>query len=124
MDNAEKEWFYNDVIVPAALALATKIIEEVRSLEGPVVWLTGNSYVPPARSFPEFEEIYQHPDNTDGELSSEMWEAVTELLDAGEVMIAQPEWDNAIYGVDLRRWEPVESDTTPDDLNDEWQRRQ
>lgn len=123
MNDDEYEAFYNTEIIPASQALATRIIEGVRSEEGPVVWLMGNAYLPPARSFPEFEYFWNHPDNEDGVLAEAFWFAVTARVADADVELFTPEYDNAIYGVNLARWEYVDSDEAFDDLNDEWQRR-
>lgn len=116
--------FIDSVVIPAAHELAGKIISDARTLEGPVVWLTGNQYMPPARSFPEFEAVWQHELNGDGEATDVMWEEVKRLLEEAEVETFVPDWDNAIYAVDLKRWEHVDSDEDFDNVNDEWQRRQ
>ena len=112
--------FYRHTVMPAARQIADSIIDSARASIEPVAWVTGNSYMPPARSFTEFEELYNHRFNEYGDLSETLWELVeTYLSDAG-VETYVPEYDNAIYAVDLNRWEYVE-DSEGDDLNDEWQ---
>lgn len=87
----------------------------------PVVFLTGNRFMPPFRSFDEIEAVWQADE--EGEYVVAIWECVEKCCDQNEIFIGQPEHDNAIYGVDLRKWEHNE-DSIGDDMNAEWQRIQ
>jgi hypothetical protein len=114
------ELFYRHTVLPAAKRIADSIIADARNIHGPVVWITGNSYMPPARSFPEFEALYNHRFNGYGEITDALWDEVERHLNDADVYVTSPDYDNALYAVDLARWEYVE-DSTGDDLNDEWQ---
>jgi hypothetical protein len=83
----------------------------------PIVWITGNSYMPPLRDVGQAETVWQADD------TGELWEAYAETfehaLETAEVYLGAPEWDNALYVVDLQRFEYVESETGAD-LQDDW----
>lgn len=96
-----------DVIAPIA-----------RSSTGPIEWLTGNSYMPPLRSLNDAGRIW-NADQLEGEVWEAFTEALTRALDDEQVYMAQPDYDNALYVVDLKRWTYVEN-AEGDDLNDEW----
>lgn len=85
----------------------------------PIVWITGNSYMPPLRDVGQAEAVWQESYET-----PELWEAYTETfeeaLSAADVYLDAPEWDNALYVVDLQRFEYVESDVIGADLQDDW----
>lgn len=102
-----------------AREIADSIISDARTLHGPVVWVTGNSYVPPMRSFPQAETVWQSEENNDGELFAFLVEEVERHLDEANVYLTSPDYDNALYAVDTNRWE-YDEDATGDDLNDEW----
>jgi len=105
--------------------LASLLVRDVisiiaRTSDEPVAWLTGNSYMPPLRDLGEAETVYQNdPDGT-------VWEAFMESLDRhldqAKVLMECPEYDNALYVVDLMRFEHIERDDSCESLNDEWQR--
>lgn len=102
--------------------IAGSLIEDARNVHGPVVWVTGNSYMPAFRSFDEAERVWQAEANADGELFAFLVEEVERHLSAAYVALEQPEYDNALYVVDLKRWqyrEDVPADSF--DLNDEWE---
>lgn len=115
----------DNVVRQLARTVADNIISEARTLHGPVVWITGNSYMPPLRSMPEAELVYQSEDD-------DAWPLFVELVDdhlaAADVALECPEWDNALYAVDLKRWQykdtdqPYESWDGPE-LGDEWEPR-
>lgn len=107
-----------------ATDIASAIIEDARTVHGPVVWLTGNSYVPAFRSFDMAERVWNAENNQDGELFAFLVELVEDLLRAADVAMESPDYDNALYAVDLKRWQYVEEPTgDDDDLNDEWEPR-
>jgi len=105
-----------------AWLVADSIIQEARTLEGPVVWITGNSYMPPLRSIDLAEMVYQADNNDDGELFASFAELVESHLSDANVMLECPEYDNALYAVDLNRWQYRDDDSPVDDINDEWER--
>jgi hypothetical protein len=107
----------------ASLFARDVLVEEVRTsgnLE-PVVMLTGNSYVPAYRSFEEIERIWEADEAQ--VYITEMWERIERKCLDAEVFIGYPEYDNCIYGVDMRKWEQSEAsanDEPLESLNDEW----
>lgn len=102
--------------------IANSIIEDARTVHGPVVWLTGNSYVPAFRSFDMAERVWNAENNDDGELFEFLVELVEDRLRDADVAMESPDYDNALYAVDLKRWQYVE-DPMGDDINDEWEPR-
>jgi len=98
-----------DVIAPVARQSAFE----------PVVWLTSNNYMPPLRSIDEAEAIWQLEGLEDDDVWGAFVEALESALEEEQVYMAQPEYDNALYVVNLAQWEHVDSDS--DNLNDEWQ---
>jgi len=97
----------------AARGIAGNMIELARaSGDEPVVFATGNRYLPAIRSYIRAEEIWQaaYPDDPDGysrngEFFDFLIEEVERLADEAEVGIIYPEDDNAIAVVDFRRFE-------------------
>jgi len=105
----------------AAAEIAASITETARGSGGdPIAWVTGNRFMPPMRSFDAAEKIWQ--DDEDGEKFAYLQEEVERLLDDAEVALECPEYDNALYAVDLRRWQYRE-DAEGDMLQDEWEPR-
>jgi hypothetical protein len=105
--------------------LATLLVRDViaviaRTSDEPVAWLTGNAYMPPLRDLGEAETVYQ------ADMDGTVWEAFMEALDRklseANILMECPEYDNALYVVDLNRFEHVERDDSCESLNDEWQR--
>lgn len=91
---------------------------------GPIIWLTSNNYMPPLRSLDACERVWQL--DRDGELFATMVESLERALDESRVYMAAPEYDNALYVVDLERWEHIDEEDMPegaDDLADEWKKR-
>jgi hypothetical protein len=111
----------NGTVREYAETVADSIIEEARTEPGPVVWITGNSYMPPLRSITLAERVYQADNNDDGELWAWFTEMVEGRLQAADVAMECPDYDNALYAVDLRRWQYREDTDYSDDLNDEWE---
>lgn len=106
-----------DEIQAAASQIADEIAQMARnSGDCPIVWVTGNHYMPPLRSFEAAEAIWQ-ADET-GEDFAGLVESVERALDKADVLLDCPDYDNALYAVDLRRFEYVESDG--DNLADDW----
>jgi hypothetical protein len=105
-----------------ARELADGLIADARDGGGPVVWVTGNSYVPAFRSFGLAEHVYNAENNRDGELFAFLVETVEDHLHRANVILEAPEYDNALYVVDLKRWQYREDAYGDgDDLNDEWE---
>jgi hypothetical protein len=110
--------FYRHTVLPAARRIAASIIDDARASTTPVAWVTGNSYMPPARSFTEFEMVWQHRLNEStperpyagGQMSEAMWEEIERILTEADVYTACPDYDNSIYAVDSRRWEYIGED--------------
>jgi hypothetical protein len=103
--------------VQAATLLARDITEDARQSVNPVCFITGNSMMPPLRELHAAEIIWQ----TDqaGDVWERFHEALEHHLQEHKVLMASPEYDNALYVVDLVRWMPSDAED-PDDLNDEW----
>jgi hypothetical protein len=117
------------IVRQLAREVADTIIHEARTLHGPVVWITGNAYVPPLRSITSAELVWNAANNSDGELFAWFGEMVEAHLAEAEVAMECPEYDNALYAVDLKRWQYRDDDDVYDgtaeydDLNDEWEPR-
>ena len=109
------------VVRRIAREIADSIIEDARTEPGPVVWITGNAYVPPLRSIPQAEYVWQAENNEDGELFAWLTEMVEDHLSAASVLLECPDYDNALYAVDLRRWQYRDTDEPVEDLNEEWE---
>ena len=106
-----------------AAGIADSITGDARtSGPDPIAWVTGNSYMPPLRSFDAAEDVWQHPANDDGEAFAYLVEEIERLLSDANVALECPEYDNALYAVDLARFEFVEQCAPEaDTLQDEWQ---
>jgi hypothetical protein len=93
--------------------------------EGAVVWITSNRYMPPWRDLEDVEAIWQAEGNEDG-YCSHLIERIEEVCgNQLGLFIATPDYDNALYAVDLKVWEYIDPDDQehdPSDLNDEWRR--
>lgn len=113
----------NSEAARVAFLVSREVIEATRSRSEheAIQWLTGNAYFPPLRSLPEAERIWETND-------ADAWEAFVETferaLDDASIYMACPEYDNAIYLVDMGVWEPVPEDERTDDdtLSGEWRR--
>lgn len=105
----------------SAKQLAADLTANARTQPGPVIWVTGNQYFPPLRSFPSAEAVYQL---VDWELWDLFRETLEAELDAADVTLIGAEDDNSLYVVDLARWEFTETPNPafdPNDINSEWQ---
>lgn len=107
--------------------IATYEIAPVAKDSGDVAieWLTGNSYVPPLRSLDACERVWQIDGDAPGTL--DLWgvmvEAITSRLIELRVEMAAPEYDNALYVVDLERFEYDEDADNGEDLASGWKPR-
>lgn len=109
----------DEEIQAVATEVADSVAADARASDGPVVFVTGNSYMPPWRSFPAIETVWQADDS--GDDYEALVEAVERALEERQVYIDCPEWDNAIYAVDLRRWKYRESEEEAETLSGEWE---
>ena len=84
----------------------------------PVAFITGNSHMPPLRAFGNAELAWRADDTGD------VWEAYSETFDRtlsdADVYVGCPDYDNAVYVVDLARFESADDDDTGDTLSSEW----
>lgn len=104
---------------------ARQIADEITAMarvsgDDPIMWVTGNNYMPPMRSFTLAERIWQD-EGTDGEDFAYLCEEVERILGENNVALECPEYDNALYAVDLARFEYVE-DSNGDTLQSEWRK--
>lgn len=106
-----------------ALETAEDITHDARAAHGPVVWITSNRYMPAMRDIPDAERVWQADNNRDGELFAYFVSVVGEKLSENNVALECPDYDNALYAVDLNRWQYRDTDEPADDLNDEWEPR-
>lgn len=104
-----------------ARQIADSIIETARtSGPDPIAWVTGNRYMPPLRSFALAEAVWQSDDNADGEAFQYLHELVEQYVDDAHVALVWALQDNALYAIDLDRFEYAESDDG-ETLQDDWQ---
>jgi hypothetical protein len=105
-------------IEQAAREISEEIIAAARtSGDESIVFVTGNSFMPPLRSFDQAEAVWQADE--DGSAWEQLVWDIEERLDDAQVLLECPEYDNALYAVDLARFEYVESDG--ENLGDNWQ---
>jgi hypothetical protein len=108
------------MIQAAARDIADSMIADARtSGKDPVVFVTGNRYMPPMRSFSQAEEIWDDPRNDDGEKFGWLCELIEMMLADANVALECPDYDNALYVVDLNRFEWRE-DEAGEELGDDW----
>jgi hypothetical protein len=106
----------------AATEIASSITEAARgSGSDPIAWVTGNAYMPPLRSFSAAEKVWQ--DDSDGENFAHLHELVEARLADTDVALECPDYDNALYAVDLRRFEYVDDPGDHETLQQDWQPR-
>jgi hypothetical protein len=103
-----------------ASLLGEYIATVARASTEPVLFITGNSMMPPVRELTPAEAIWT-ADN-DGDTFEHFTEALWGKLEDLNILMEAPEYDNALYVVDLMRWEHREEDeiTDHDSLNGEW----
>lgn len=104
-------------------------IELVRSEPGPIVWLTGNNFMPPLRAWGQAEKVWQADENDEmfgGTFYTDRWSIWEQYSDefeqrlmSADIYLDQPDYDNALYAVDLTRWAYV-GDSDMETLEDEW----
>ena len=94
-----------------AKSIADDMIGSARDSVTPVCFVTGNSYVPSLRSYPQAETVWQatYDDNgTDPDLFGYLYETLEDILQREDVYLGEPEYDNSLYVVDLRRFQAVD----------------
>lgn len=93
----------------AAREDAEVAITIARESDTSVAFITGNSYFPPLRAFGHAESFYQ-ADSYAADMAHP-WEIYVEvfedILENENVYLGCPDYDNALYVVDLRRWEYI-----------------
>jgi len=103
-----------------ARKIADSIIDSARtSGTDPIAWVTGNNYMPPLRSFSLAEEVWQDDVNDDGEAFAWLVEEVERHVRKANVALEYPDYDNALYAVDLARFEYID-DEPGETLQSEW----
>lgn len=112
----------NDAAALATIDAAEAILIARASNDGPIEWITGNSYMPPLRAFGNAETVWQAPD-ADNDLWTAYFETFEKLLDDASVYLGCPEYDNSLYVVDLLRWEFIDEPDLAETLTEEWQPR-
>lgn len=109
-----------DPIEGAAQQIASEITTAARgSGSDPIAWVTGNAYMPPLRSFSAAEAVYQADE--DGEDFARLTELVEQRLEKAGVTLECPDYDNALYAVDTRRFEYVDDPGDHETLQQDWQ---
>jgi hypothetical protein len=108
-----------------AKSIAEDMIGSARDSVTPVCFVTGNSYVPSLRSYPQAETVWQAAyddnDDTDPDLFGYLYELLEDILEEADVYLGQPEYDNSLYVVDLRRFQAIEDPENAETLNGEWE---
>jgi hypothetical protein len=105
-----------------ARQIADSIIFNARtSGDDPIVFVTGNSYVPPLRSFALAEQVWElmYTTSSGQDAYALLEELVERYLDDADVALECPEYDDALYAVDLARFEYRENDAAQY-LQDDW----
>lgn len=113
-----------NVVKRAARDVADQIITAARnSGDDPIAWVTGNAMFPPLRSFTLADMVWHLNAPHDYQpWESFVWRVEKHLQDAN-VYLECPEYDNALYAVDLERFEYAESETG-DSLCDDWKEKE
>jgi hypothetical protein len=108
-------------VARAVSGLITKVARE--SGEDPIAWVTGNNFMPPLRWFASAEVIWQEAVNQE---NPRLWKILTEeverILGEEDVYLGCPEYDNALYAVDERRFEAKE-DQDGETLQGDWTKK-
>lgn len=109
-----------DKVASMAETDASQAIDYARqSGDEVIVWITGNSYMPPLRAFGQAETVWQmdEPD-----LWDVYWETFETELENANVYLASPEYDNALYVVDMDRWQYKDDEMQMGEtLESEWE---
>lgn len=107
-----------------ASEIASEMVAAARNSIDPVVFVTGNSYCPPLRWFEAAERVWQ-AEELQGDETGDAWAYLVELVESiltdSDVHLDCPEYDNALYVVDTRRFQFNEAcANSAESLNDEW----
>ena len=95
-----------NVVKRTAREITDEIIDAARtSGPDPIAWVTGNAMVPPLRWFNAAERIWQLPAFRDVTAWDSLVWRVETALDAANVALECPDYDNMLYAVDLDRFE-------------------
>lgn len=112
----------------AAAEDAAEAILIARQSSEPVAFITGNSHMPPLRAFGSAERFW-HADEDLVELHMDepsIFQCYSDrfetCLDLAAVYLDCPEHDNALYVVDLQRFQPVDPEHSPESesMQDDW----
>jgi hypothetical protein len=109
--------------VRKSAAEAAQVIVRLARESGddPIAWVTGSQYMPPIRSIAAAEEWYQK--DQEGTPYEGMFgyfcEEVEQVLETENVLMASPDTDNALYAVDMQRWQHAGNDDA-ETLQGEW----
>jgi len=83
---------------------AQEAIAIARESKEPVAWITGNSYMPPLRGFGRAEEVWQAEFDEMHTFAFALYsEAFEYALNEASVALECPDYDNALYVVDIAR---------------------
>lgn len=113
----------NDQVIALAEADAAQAIEIARSSTEPVEFITNNAYMPPLRGFGQAETVWASDSNDGGDLFTLYDEVFEKALEAANVYIGCPDYDNALYVVDMNRWEHIDDPDESETLSGEWRER-
>lgn len=108
----------------AAREDAAAVVETVRQYGAsePIVWLTSNNYFPALRAIGSADQFYSGSFWSPSGAWCAYVETFGDALMAAGVYLGCPEWDNSLYGVDLRQWRSIDAPEDADSLSDEWER--
>ena len=124
---ASQRAYRERVIRSYARKIADEIISAARnSGRDPIAWVTGNAYMPPMRSFTLAELVWQDTAHDDcGESFAWLCELTESHLSDADVALECPEYDNALYAVDLARFAYADREglamAEGEYLQDDWQ---
>ncbi len=110
-------------VIALAKADAALAIAVAHSSEGPVVFITGNSHMPPLRAFGNAETVWKDAANEDGDLFAFYDQTFEATLEAANVYLGCPPDDNSLYVVDMNRWETIDDPDESETLSGEWKPR-
>lgn len=107
-------------VIALAEADAANAIEIARSSTEPVEFITGNSHMPPLRAFGNAERVWASDSNDGGDLFTLYDEVFEKALEAANVYLGCPDYDNSLYVVDMNRWEHADNADDSETLSGEW----
>lgn len=114
-----------DIDQYAGLVVRDVIAPVARESEHPIEWLTSNRYMPAIRDLDRMDDFYTaiEDGHVFAKMAHDVWvmlvEAIESECEKQQIFMASPEWDNALYVVDLKRWELSENEDG-DNMNDDW----